>query len=501
MGLQRLLQEPQRLSEEMEKINQELETLIIENYKVFVENLTCSMQLQSEEAKLEQISGKLEKTTANLQEVCVAFKERVQAYVTFHKRNRTTLQHHQKLLELLEVPQLVEACVRNGFFDEAIELANFINGLERRHLLAAEVKGEGGGGGGAGVQAVIQTIVSEIQEILSGVAQQLLLQFTETNSLPRQIQMIAVLRKLDVLTVDRFLSFERFDHSSSSPLPSLASASQEGGGGGAGQRTREEIRSRFLRTAELKHQMDFLEAKSAWLEKNLGDNSTRDPPNSPPPSLTRQSSHSTTSSSSHRLGPYGRAVEMLETRRTSLFSIITQFNALFLDHQLSSTSSSLTAKDKAERENSLSTTSAILQSWTTRQIAQFLADLKELLRQVEEGASVRSLFEQSLYFASRLSTVGADFTAAVLPVFEEVALTRLRKDMELTFSQFLTILQTEKISFDSSDGSHSELKEQVSETPSSSSPTPLISSLLSPFSLPVDSSLPLSGGQSRHQRP
>ena len=38
-----------------------------------------------------------------------------------------------------QVPQLVDACARNGFHDEALELANFVNGLERRHLLASEV--------------------------------------------------------------------------------------------------------------------------------------------------------------------------------------------------------------------------------------------------------------------------------------------------------------------------------------------------------------------------
>lgn len=162
-------------------------------------------------ASLQSLLKKLpetEKTKDLLQENALAdLTER-------HRVRRRTLLQHASLLELLELPVLLDACVRSHMYDEALQIAAF----STQQLQKED-------------SPIIQNVVKEIQHRKNDLRHHLLSRFKSTVSMPECLEVITAIRRLNTIEMEH---------------------------------TKEDLEHAH-KMSEYKLAVDFLEARDMWL--------------------------------------------------------------------------------------------------------------------------------------------------------------------------------------------------------------------------------------------
>lgn len=125
--------EPERLSAQKEHLLQQTQELAFSNYKTFIERAECLNQIHDKfknvQENLSHVSTELPEFHKRCQEV-----RNVASEVENHRKlNSLVLSKSNELLKVLELPQLMENCIKNGHFEEALELTSYIRWLGKKH--------------------------------------------------------------------------------------------------------------------------------------------------------------------------------------------------------------------------------------------------------------------------------------------------------------------------------------------------------------------------------
>ena len=184
MGIDRLAREPERLREEKSQILSETRDLAFHNYKTFIETAECSKEVfedfQSVEGHLDGLLDRLPKFSDS----CRALGEVAKDMNSRRRLNSLTLSRHTQLLEILEIPQLMDTCVRNSYYEEALELAAYVRLMKQKFSSIA----------------IVSDIVAEVDASSRFMLQQLLQQLRGPIQLPACLKIIGYLRRQEVFS-------------------------------------------------------------------------------------------------------------------------------------------------------------------------------------------------------------------------------------------------------------------------------------------------------------
>nr|XP_019612391.1 PREDICTED: conserved oligomeric Golgi complex subunit 8 [Rhinolophus sinicus] len=183
-GLERLRREPERLAEERAQLLQQTRDLAFANYKTFIRGAECTERIHRLFGDVEASLGRLLDRLPSFQQSCRNFVKEAEEISSNRRMNTLTLNRHTEILEILEIPQLMDTCVRNSYYEEALELAAYVRRLERKYSSIP----------------VIQGIVNEVRRSMQLMLSQLIQQLRTNIQLPACLRVIGFLRRMDIFT-------------------------------------------------------------------------------------------------------------------------------------------------------------------------------------------------------------------------------------------------------------------------------------------------------------
>ncbi|KAI8472488.1 MAG: Dor1-like family-domain-containing protein [Monoraphidium minutum] len=132
-SLDRLRKEPELLAEERRQLERALQGSALAHYPALIDGAGCLASVRDSLAEALARLEALQEDAPKLGSTCEAFSKDAADVLAQRAANKQLLAQQATLLELLEAPQLMDTCVRNGIYDEALDLAAFINRLGLLH--------------------------------------------------------------------------------------------------------------------------------------------------------------------------------------------------------------------------------------------------------------------------------------------------------------------------------------------------------------------------------
>ncbi|KAM3757919.1 hypothetical protein ACB098_01G003200 [Castanea mollissima] len=146
-NLDRLQKEPELLRVDAERIRRQMQEVAVGSYRAFIAASGALSTIGEQVSAIDNYLESLINETPNLTSGGTEFLEAAEEILEKRKMNQTLLANHSIVLDLLEIPQLMDTCVRNGNYDEALDLEAFVCKLSTMHpklpviqALAAEVR-------------------------------------------------------------------------------------------------------------------------------------------------------------------------------------------------------------------------------------------------------------------------------------------------------------------------------------------------------------------------
>lgn len=135
---ERLAREPDTLQLEKDRCEREMQQLAVQNYGAFIGSAKVTQAVRQEVVDIQKHLDEMNETLEPMQSAIQEFQTCSAGLVTRRASLRNVSQQLGDLLDLLELPQLLDACIRNQMYEESLELLTYCGNMLQAHQARGE---------------------------------------------------------------------------------------------------------------------------------------------------------------------------------------------------------------------------------------------------------------------------------------------------------------------------------------------------------------------------
>ncbi|KAF5312360.1 hypothetical protein D9619_002679 [Psilocybe cf. subviscida] len=189
LGLQELHSEPTTLQTQSHHLTSSLTSLTHTSYPTFLSlHQTTNALTTSLTSLSSSLDSLLTSSLPALEECAAGWKDRTETVLKERSKARVVLEQHEKIRDLLDIPLLIDTCVRNGYFAEALSLVSHAKSLAANASTTD-----------SSPPLILTSVLSEVHHSIMQMLLSLLSTLYEPNrKLPALWKAVNFLRKMDV---------------------------------------------------------------------------------------------------------------------------------------------------------------------------------------------------------------------------------------------------------------------------------------------------------------
>lgn len=410
-SLKDLLSEPTILQTQSHHLTSSLTSLTHTSYPTFLSLHQTTNALTTSLASLSSsLDSLLTSTLPALEECAAGWKDSTEAVLKERSKARVVLEQHEKIRDLLEIPLLIDTCVRNGYFAEALSLVSHAKALAAN--ASASNKSS---------PLILSSVLSEVHHSIMQMLLSLLSTLYEPNrKLPALWKAVNFLRKMDV--------FGPSSPFASAPphLTSLIALPES-------EKFSESIDDSI--SSEEQIALAFLVGRESCLKSTLepcsGD-------------ISRMINHGELDDREKEdLARYLK--KYIDFWREGVYDVITQYSSIFLEKSSASNSQqsnrprhldSPTTSSEAEITQEWARLHTLITTYGSRALTAYLLPTLSLSLPLLSMSLLLSLLTQLTYCSTAFARVGLDFRGVLSALFSHAVTEIVRHELRTAGDNF-----------------------------------------------------------------